>query len=67
VKGMLQNNHHFLFPQIFFGSFEDFDESSDLEDEEMEVEDSYTLLFDKNLPTRVHRKIGLYIDWTDDY
>jgi hypothetical protein len=64
---MLQNNYHFLFPQIFFGSIEDLDESYDLDDEEMEAEDSYTLLFDTNLPNNVHRKIGLHIDWTTDY
>ena len=63
---MLQNNHLFFFPQIFFGSFEEFDESSDLEEEEMEVEHVYTLLFDTNLASHVHKKIGLYIDWTND-
>jgi hypothetical protein len=63
---MLQNNYHFLFPQIFFGSIEDLDESSDLDDEEMEIEDSYTLLFDTNLPNNAHKKIGLHIDWSID-
>jgi hypothetical protein len=66
VEDMLQNNHYFLFPQIYFGSLEDASELYDIEDNEMDIDQSCVLSFDPTLPYSSHQKIGLYIDWTEE-
>lgn len=66
VGYMLQNNHYFLFPQIYFGSVEDASELCDNEEEVMDIDQSCVLTFDSVLPNSFHQKIGLYIDWTEE-
>jgi hypothetical protein len=65
---MLQKNHHFLFPQVYFGPIENFEEEffSDEEDEEEEISHVPWVLIlesDKNAEPAV--KSGLYIHWYD--
>jgi hypothetical protein len=62
---MRQDNHHFLFPQIYFGSLASTDEPCDMQEDEIDAEDSCILSFDTNGTKTSHQKIGLYIDWTD--
>jgi hypothetical protein len=65
---MLQKNHHFLFPETYFGSFADFeDELFGDEEDLVQTSDPWIL----NLETDTHRlfqqKIGLFIHWTDHF
>jgi hypothetical protein len=65
---MLQKNHHFLFPQTYFGSFEDiedalFDEEDDEEEDVSHV--PWVLILEPDKMNQYDTKIGLYIHWID--
>ncbi len=65
---MLQKNHHFLFPQTYFGSIEDFEEElfEATEDEEEEFSHvPWILILESNKPLHSDIKIGLFIHWVD--
>jgi hypothetical protein len=66
---MLQKNHHFLFPQTYFGPIEPqeivfFDDQE--EDEEEEISHvPWVLVLESENSTQLDPKIGLYIQWID--
>jgi hypothetical protein len=66
---MLQKNHHFLFPQTYFGPIEDPIEDPFCEEEEEEEEATshvpWTLVLEPETMNPLQSKIGLYIHWGD--
>lgn len=63
---MLQKNHHFLFPQTFFGSLSHFDE--DLSEDDLEdVDNPWILNLEPEKSVPFQPKIGLFLHWLDDF
>lgn len=67
---MLQKNHHFLFPQIYFGSLENLQEDLELEFDDDEFDDyeesfPWSIIFDPEHSQLAQQKIGLFIHWVD--
>jgi hypothetical protein len=68
---MLQKNHHFLFPQTYFGPIEgpiETIEDAFFEEEEEEETTSHvpwTLVLEPDKMNPFEPKIGLYIHWGD--
>lgn len=63
---MLQKNHHFLFAQIYFGSFEDLEENwTNAEENEIDLNDPWILVLGANETNHFQQKIGLFINWSD--
>ena len=66
---MLEKNHHFLFPQTYFGSIENLEDAL-FEDEEDDEEDEvshvpWVLVLEPKKLSQFDTKIGLYIHWVD--
>lgn len=63
---MLQKNHHFLFPETYFGSLADFEEELFGDEQEFaENSEPWILVLEPKSPLHFQQKIGLFIHWTD--
>ncbi len=67
---MLQKNHHFLFPQTYFGAIEGpieniEDELFDEDEEESTSHVPWILVLEPDKMNLLEPKIGLYIHWID--
>jgi hypothetical protein len=58
---MLQKNHHFLFPETYFGSLEKMEE----EDKVDECIHPWILILEQNDLNQFQQKIGLFIHWSE--
>ena len=69
---MLQKNHHFLFPQTYFGSIESIEDVLFEDEEEDEVEEvsishvPWVLVLESDKMNPLDTKIGLYLHWIDE-
>jgi len=62
---MLQKNHHFLFPQTFFGSLESLEEQLTNE-EDLDLNNPWILILESDQTQYFQQKIELFIHWSDD-
>lgn len=62
---MLQKNHHFLFPQTYFGSHEQM-ESDFFDEDQTDVIEPWILILENDPTNQFQQKIGLFIHWFDD-
>lgn len=64
---MLQKNHHFLFPETFFGSFANFEDEcfEDDVDTEIDVSNPWVLVLGSDKTDHFQQKIGLFIHWNE--
>ncbi|MDE3045284.1 MAG: hypothetical protein KGJ02_01375 [Verrucomicrobiota bacterium] len=65
---MLQKNHHFLFPETFFGSLPTFDDDLSASDPiEIDLNHPWVLVLDADKTDLLQQKTGLFIHWNDSF